>query len=316
MYGVGLMTAPAVVAPVSGPVTLAHHPVAPSELWSSWHPDPVIVAVLALSVVLYHHGLSRLRARHRGPAVSWRAVVSFDAGVAALAVALVSPLDAAAASVFWAHMVQHLVLMVVAAPLLVCGRPGTVLPWALPARQRRLVRRAGARRPVSRVVEVLSHPLVAWAVGTTTLWAWHHPALYDAAVRHDLVHALEHVTLLGTAAVVWAVALGRTRATVPVPLAAMLLFATALQSGALGAVLTLAREPLYEAHTATAPLWGMTPLGDQQLAGALMWMPPSLLYVAVTAALLVRWLASLDAPTDRPIEARVDAHVAAGRQGT
>jgi cytochrome c oxidase assembly factor CtaG len=274
---------------------ILHQPVARSELWSDWRPDPLIVVVLALTVVVYHHGLARLARRTR----RWprrRSVVAFDGGLAALAVALASPLDAAAASIFSAHMVQHLVLTVVAAPLLVCGRPGLVFTWALPARPRRVVRRMGAHPAVRRAAGTLSNPVVVWGVATMTLWAWHHPALYEAAVNHDAVHVVEHATLLGTAAAVWAVALGRVRHPVPVPAAALLLFATALQGGALGAVLSLARTPLYEVHSAMAPRWGLTPLGDQQLAGVLMWMPAGLVYLGVAATLLVRWFGALEAP--------------------
>lgn len=268
---------------------LAHHPVDPSELWSAWHPDPTIVAALALAVVLYHHGLVRVRiSRVRAP-------VAFAGGMLALVVALASPLDAAAGSIFSAHMVQHLVLMIVAAPLLVCGRPGLVFTAALPTGPRRAVRRLGSRPRARRMAKALSQPIVPWALAAVTLWAWHHPILYEAAVDHDVVHAVEHATMLGTAAVVWAVALGRVRRPVPVPAAAVLLFATALQSGALGAVLTLARAPLYTVHTAMAPRWGLTPLEDQQLAGALMWMPPGLVYVGVIAALFVRWFGALEA---------------------
>jgi putative membrane protein len=276
------------------PAVLGHHPVARSELWAAWHPDPLIIGGLALTLVLYHHGLARLASRSRRRPSRW-AVVAFDCGVAALALALASPLDAAAASIFSAHMVQHLVLLTVAAPLLVCGRPELVLTSALPAGPRRRLRRGAARPVVRRAGTSLSHPIVAWVLATVTLWAWHHPTLYEAAVNHDLVHAAEHVTLLGTAALVWAVALGRVRRRLAVPAAALVLVATALQGSAFGAGLTLARAPLYAVHTAMAPRWGLTPLEDQQLAGALMWVPPGLVYTGVAAALLARWFNTLDA---------------------
>jgi putative membrane protein len=277
---------------------LAHHPVAPSELWSAWHADPVVVAALALTVALYHYGVAHLGRLRQ--ALGRGSVVCFDGGMAALAVALASPLDAAAASIFSAHMVQHMVLMVVAAPLLVCGRPGLVLTATRPARPRRLVRRIGTRAAMRRIARALFHPIVVCALATLTLWAWHHPALYETAVTHDLVHVLEHATLLVTAAAVWAVALGRVRDPVPVPAAGLLLLATALQGGALGAILTLARAPLYTVHAAMAPQWGLSALEDQQLAGVLMWMPAGLVYVGAAAALLVRWFVDLDTLTAPP----------------
>jgi putative membrane protein len=208
-------------------------------------------------------------------------------------VALVSPLDGAAASLFAAHMAQHLVLMMVAAPLLAASRPLLVVGAALPAAGRRRLRRVAARR----LATAMFHPVVVWTLGTVVLWAWHLPVLYDAAVRNDAVHAVEHVTLLGAAALLWAAVLGRSPRPLAAPAAVGLLFATMLQSSALGAVLTLAGSPLYSVHETTTAAWGLTPLEDQQLAGALMWVPPGVVYLGVMAGLLVRWLGSLDAPS-------------------
>jgi putative membrane protein len=247
------------------------------------------VAALLLAAVLYRQGLVNLRARAR-PGPRPRQVGAFAGGVATLAVALVSPLDGAAASLFAAHMVQHLVLMMVAAPLLAAGRPVLVVGAALPATGRRRLRRFAVRRSATALV----HPVAVWALGTVVLWAWHLPGLYDAAVRNDALHAIEHATLLGSAALLWAVVLGRSPRPLAAPAAVGLLFATMLQSSGLGAVLTLARAPLYSVHEATTAGWGLTPLEDQQLAGALMWVPPGVVYLGVMAALLVRWLETLD----------------------
>jgi cytochrome c oxidase assembly factor CtaG len=260
-------------------------------------PAVMIPAALLLAGVLYRQGLVNLRTRAR-PGPRPRQVLAFWGALAVLAAALVSPLDRAAAELFAAHMVQHLALMMVAAPLLAAGRPVLVIGAALPAGGRRRVRRVAARRQA--LATALFHPVVVWALGTVVLWAWHLPALYDAAVRNDPVHAVEHVTLLGTAALLWAAVLGRGPRPLAVPAAVGLLFATMLQSSALGAVLTLARAPLYPVHEATTSAWGLTPLEDEQLAGALMWVPAGIVYVGVMAALLVRWLGSLDAPAVRP----------------
>jgi putative membrane protein len=242
-----------------------------------------------LTALAYRHGLALLPAERRTGLHPPPRVV-FAAGLCALAVALLSPLDAAASSLFSAHMLQHLVLMVIAAPLLASSHPVLVLRRALPPRWRRVVLRAARRS-----ADLLAHPAVVWLVGTVVLWAWHLPSLYEAALVHHPLHALEHVTLLGTASAVWAVALGRGRRPVSTPVGVLLLFATSLQSSALGAVLTLARTPLYPIHDAGVRLWGLTLLEDQQLAGAMMWMPPGLIYLTVMAVLLTRWFSSLDA---------------------
>jgi len=280
-------------------MTLAHDPVARSELWSAWHPEPLILGMLAVTALLYSRGLGQLRARRRhtvGPAN----VVAFAGALLALAIALASPLEVAASSLFAAHMVQHLLLMLVASPLLVYGRPVVVLTHALPRRGRRLLYRVGTRRPLAAAMDVLLHPGAVWAVGAVVLWAWHLPTVYEAALGNDALHALEHASLVATSALAWALALGRARRPLVIPVAAGLLFATALQSGALGAVLALARQPLYPVHASVAPSWGLTPLEDQQLAGGLMWVPPGLIYLVVIATLLTRWFGSLEIPDGEP----------------
>lgn len=280
-------------------MTFAHDPVARSELWSAWHPDLPILGMLVLTALLYRSGLAHLTTGGRR-LVRPANVAAFSGALVVFAVALASPLEVAASSLFAAHMVQHLLLMLVAAPLLVCGRPVVVLSQAVPRRGRRSVNRVRARRSVRAAMDAVSHPVAAWAVGTVVLWAWHLPTLYEAALRSDAVHALEHASLVAASALVWAVALGRARHPLAIPAAAGLLFATALQSGALGAVLALAQRPLYPIHATVAPSWGLTPLEDQQLAGGLMWVPPGMVYVVVIGALLVRWLGSLDLPEGEP----------------
>jgi putative membrane protein len=282
--------------PLAALAMLAHGAAAPSELWRSWRPDPLVVAALLVAGVLYRQGLVALRTRAR-PGPRPRHVAAFAGGLAAVAVALVSPLDGAAGALFAAHMLQHLVLMMVAAPLLAAGRPVLVVGAGLPAAGRRRMRRLAASHPARRVATTLFHPIAVWTLGVVALWAWHLPALYDAAVRTDAIHAVEHTTLLGTAALLWAAVLGRGPRPLAVPAAVGLLFATALQNSALGAVLTLAGAPLYRVHEATTAAWGLSPLQDQQLAGALMWVPPGVVYLFVMAGLLVRWLGSLDTPS-------------------
>jgi putative membrane protein len=277
------------------PMTLAHSPVARSDLWSSWRPDPLILGILALTALLYGSGLAHLGARRR-QLVRPGHVAAFAGVLLALGIAVASPLDLAASSVFSAHMVQHLLLMLVVAPLLVCGRPVMVLGRAMPLRGRRLFVRVRARPSVRSARDALFHPVSAWLIGVVVLWAWHLPTLYEAALRHDALHAWEHASLLATAALVWALALGRARRPLAIPAASGLLLATALQSGALGAVLALAQRPLYPVHASVAPSWGLTPIEDQQLAGGLMWVPPGIVYTVVIAALLARWLGSLDVP--------------------
>ena len=272
---------------------LADQVVAPGELARAWTFDPVLVAGLALTAGVYARGVARLGRRIAGKGRTARPVAFFT-GLAVVAAALVSPLDALAAALFSAHMVQHLLLMVVAAPLLAYARPAAALVAGLPSGGREAVRQAGAGG-LREVGHALTRPLVVWAVGTLVLWAWHMPSPYQAALEHDAVHVVEHASFLGAAVLFWSVVLtSGGRRGVARPVAALLVFVNGVQSTALGAVLLFASTPLYPGHDAGATLWSRSPLEDQQLAGALMWGPPALLYLATTGWLLFRWFAEME----------------------
>lgn len=228
-----------------------------------------------------------------------RRAAALAAGLGAVAAVLSPPFERLAAERFAAHMLQHLLLILVAAPLLAVGRPVAVARQALPPRAARALHRL-TPAPVRRTGRRLRHPVVVWVLGTAVLWGWHLPAPYQQALRSDTAHAAEHAMFLGAAGLFWSVVLraGRSRAA-PEPAAARpaavaLVFATALASGALGAVLTFAGAPLYPAQAAVAEAAGADPLVDQQQAGALMWMPPGLVYLAVMTTLAVRWFGELD----------------------
>ena len=131
---------------------------------------------------------------------------------------------------------------------------------------------------------------------TISLWAWHLPLLYQAAVESEPIHALEHAIFVLAALLVWSVALDATPGEGLGPLGrSLFLLATAVQSGLLGAVLLFASHPLYPVHASGPSVWGLTPLEDQQLAGALMWIPPAAVYLPVAASTLARWFRSMDA---------------------
>ncbi len=252
-------------------------PVGPFDIWHHWNFDAWIVAPLILLHWLYGKGVFRLWARAgagRGVA-RWR-VASFAAGEIILATALISPLDALGESLLSAHMVQHILLTAVAPPLLVLGAPVTALTWALPPAWR-YVARAPALQMLNKLWSALTRPLTATALHAAALWIWHAPAPFDAAIRNETLHTLEHACFLGTALLFWSAMLRRATAKA---LAAFLVAIIFVQSGLLGAILTLAPAPLYLAYENRSLLWGATALEDQQLAGLFMWAPASLCYMA------------------------------------
>jgi putative membrane protein len=266
---------------------------APHDLWRTWNLAPGVLAGLAAAGGLYAAGLARLwRAAGVGRgAPRWRAAC-YAGGLAVVALALVSPLDAVAEAVFWGHMVQHLLLILVAAPLLVLGAPLLPLLWLLDAPSRQ---RLGAwwhrRRGVTALAALLTTPLVAWGLHIVAIWAWHLPAAYQAALADGRVHVLEHLSFLGTALLFWWVVLqpaGRRRMSYGMSL--LYVVTAGMQGGLLGALLTFAGKPFYPAQSAGAAAWGLTPLADQQLAGLIMWLPAGLVYMAVAGVLFVLWL--------------------------
>jgi cytochrome c oxidase assembly factor CtaG len=280
----------------------------PHELWRAWHADPLVVGPLLLAGFAYALGLRRLwRAGHGRGIPQWRARC-FALGMAALVAALLSPIDALGEALFSAHMVQHLLLLVVAPPLLVLGAAGYAFVWALPWRARRGWSHVWHQRsPLRRAVRPLHHPLVAWVLQAIALTVWHVPMLYDAAVRLAWVHALEHASFLGAALLFWSSVLEPAPRLRPAFGAGLLgVFAAAMQGGALGALLTFGEQPWYAAHRETVAEWSLTAVQDQQIAGAIMWVPGGMAYVLALAVLMSLWLRA----AERRVRAAEAAHAA------
>ncbi|MEO6835452.1 MAG: cytochrome c oxidase assembly protein [Candidatus Tumulicola sp.] len=263
----------------------------PSLARLPWTFEPWEIACLVLSAGLYVVGLARLwRRAGRGRGIGIAEAGAFAAGSLAIVAALVSPLDALADDLFSAHMVEHELLMIVAAPLLVLGRPLTAWLWAAPARWRGAIG-ACLHRPGWRVPWlVFTGPLWAFILHALALWLWHVPALFEAALENEAVHALQHISFLGTALIFWWSVLGRaTRRERGIALVS--LFATMVHTGALGALLTLSTVVWYPSYAASAPAWGFTALEDQELGGIIMWVPAGLVYIVTGLWLASRWLA-------------------------
>jgi len=275
--------------------SLAADALTPAEAWSAWSFDPLVVIGLAATAWLYGTGVRRLwRGGHAERGVGFRHVGAFAGGLLAVAVALVSPVDAMSQALLSAHMVQHLLLTVVAPPLLVLGRP-LIAAAAVRSEWRRSALRLARRRFVRASGRLLGHPLVAWFLALVTLWTWHLPAFYDSALRNEAVHVVEHSSFLAVALLFWGTALRPTGPRrLPGGLDVLFVATGALHGAVLGALLAFAATPLYASHAESARAWGVSPLADQQWAGAVMWIPSSFVYLVAASALFVRWLRSMD----------------------
>ena len=215
----------------------------------------------------------------------WRAA-AYGAGLVVIAVALLSPIDRASDVLFSVHMVQHELLMLVAAPLVVLGRPVVPVVWALPPGVRIQVLRMARR---GRVWRAVTSPWLVLGLHAAARLAWHVPALFDAALADERIHAVQHLTFFVTAILFWwALLYGRYgRAGYGVGVA--FVFFTMLYSGLLGAVLSLGDHALY-AHAVPTLRWGIDPVDDQARAGLLMWVPAGLVMMTVGLAIFVAWL--------------------------
>jgi putative membrane protein len=253
----------------------------------AWTFDPWIVGPLLTLGVLYAIGSFALwRRTAMGRNIRrWQALAFFSSWLT-LAGALVSPLHWLGEHLFSFHMIEHEILMAIAAPLLVIARPIGAWLWSLPRNPRVAMGRFLRRPAVSATWQWLSSGRNATLIHGVTIWAWHAPVLFDAAVTGAAVHRLQHLSFLLTAVLFWWSVFRRSNT----GLAAWHLFVTMLHTSVLGALMALAPRVLYQAQTATAAAWGLTPLEDQQLAGLIMWVPAGTVYAGAALALTTLWI--------------------------
>lgn len=259
------------------------------------------VAVLCLLAAGYGRGVQELWARRGRSRIvpGWR-VAAFGAGLLVVLAADQGPVHRLAESSFAGHMAQHMLLLLLAGPLLAAGAAGLPLTLAAPRLLRRLLARCRATAAVRGLRRPAGYALLAGAAQTLVLWLWHLPRPYVAAVDRPLLHAAEHLSLVTAAWLLWAPVLGPARHRTPAPLSLLLLVGTMLPASALGAALTFAREPIYPAR-----VLGPDPLADQQLAGLLMWAPMDLVVLVAALAVFLSWLLRLDRERpERPVPAR------------
>jgi putative membrane protein len=264
----------------------------------AWSFEPWVVLPLSMAAIIY--GLGRIRWRLRADDwSSWRRDALFAAGWTITALALVSPLHEAGSRSFALHMLEHELLMLVGAPLLVLSRPLPVMLWAFPHGLRRSIGHFLHRPNISMSWSALTHPVVATAAQAVALWLWHAPSLFGLALAGEGWHVLQHLSFMLTALLFWASMLDETRLRQHPMIAVVGLFFTALVSGALGALMAFSASPWYigYARLGMTPL-GLTPVEDQQLAGLLMWIPGGVVHAAAALVIVSRLLRST--PQENP----------------
>src|SRR5262245_28847633 len=263
-------------------------------IFRSWQPDYGAPAVLLLTGALYSRGwrrLRRLRPREFGPA----RLASFLSGIAAILLAIASPLDAFTGLLLTAHMVQHLLLLMVAPPLILYGAPYLPILRGLPARV--LKHGAGpflASPGLLRFGRRLTHPLVCWLTFTITSLTWHAPEFYELALRSPFWHEVEHLCFLGAALLFWwpVIQPWPSRARWPRWTMIPYLFLADFQNTALAAFLIFYDRVIYPSYAAAPRLLNLSPLDDQAAAGAVMWVPGSVAYLIPLGLLTIQVLGS------------------------
>jgi putative membrane protein len=280
---------------------LAHGNVAPepssASVLGAWPFEPLVWLGLGLAGWWY------LRAYARVPAYPSVRRLHWFIGLAFVAVALASPIAVYEGSLFWVHMVQHLVLTMVAAPLLVLGAPVTLaLRAAGPQRRRRLLRTLH-----SVPVRFLTHPVVSWSTFALVMWLTHFSQLYDLALENEPVHVAEHVVYLTAACLFWwpVIGLDPGAARLGWPGRIGYLVLAMPQQSFLGVAIHQAKEPLYEHYATLGRTWGPTPLGDQQLAGTIMWVAGDFLFIAALVLAVLAWMRH-DKRATRHLDRRLD----------
>jgi len=252
----------------------------PHFLISAWNWNPWVIAICVAVVLIYAAGHRFCFSRKIG----W-----LLAGVAAFFLALASPIDALADGyLFSAHMLQHLLLLLIVPPLMLLSLPSTAVPDRFQSSRWQWWN------------WILRHPVATWLLGVGGMWLWHAPALCNAAVTNDWIHRLQYVSLLLMGFAFWWPIVGLWSKCRLSPLAGMIyLFSACLGCTVLGIILTFVPVEVCSIYLhpvdrlGILPLiqdqWGLTPANDQQLGGLLMWVPACLIYFCGILGLFVRW---------------------------
>ena len=283
------------------------------SIWTRWNFDPELVIPVVLLTALYLRGVWVWRDRSRAHP-PWR-IASYLFGMGFLLASIETPLDAAAEHHFSMHMIQHELLMMFVAPLILLGAPTTPVLRGIPrAVRRRVVRPLASSSVVYSGYRFITHPVVALAVFTAILWAWHlAPGWYDAAVENDLVHDLQHFSFTLSGVLIWWNVID------PKPLRSRLgyvgrmgfLVVASTPKSFLGALIVFAEEPLYEFYFNVEPLLALTPLEDQELGGLLMWVPSQMMFLLAVGAVFAVWAHKSEVSQRAEDEARLAAAEAA-----
>ncbi|MEZ4870353.1 MAG: cytochrome c oxidase assembly protein [Caldilineaceae bacterium] len=274
-------------------------------LLSTWDWRWDILLVLAIFATLYTTGWWRLRKRSKQTKLANRArLAAYWGGLITLAVALMSPIDPLGGQLFFMHMVQHLLTIMVAAPLLWLGAPFPFLLWGLPKRARTIATQQFRRNsPLRSILVTLTQPAVSWLFFIAIYVGWHDPNFYDLALVHPWVHDLEHITFFASAMLLWWHVIGAGPHLHSAPIwgrIAMLIGIIPANMG-IGIIIATADKVIYSYYATVPHIWGFTAVEDQSLAGVIMWIPGSMMLILAVLLLLSQALRGTDENPPTPV---------------
>jgi cytochrome c oxidase assembly factor CtaG len=259
-----------------------------SELMTAWTWPIYIALPLFLTAAVFVIGL--LNEHKRTLRFPVKSAAYFCAGLVSLIIALDSPIHELSEQLFWVHMTQHEILMLISAPLLVMSRPLVTFLWAVPKSWRIRTGALANSKLFKRAWLVVSAPLAAWLLHAIALWLWHAPILFVAAMQNEAIHAAQHISFLGTAILFWWALLNNHGRRLGYGGALLYLFTTITHMSLLGAWLTFSAKVWYTPYLQTAPAWHLTALEDQQIGGLIMWIPAGTILTLLMLALFIRWV--------------------------
>jgi cytochrome c oxidase assembly factor CtaG len=309
---VGMLATMAGLA-LTAPVVLAHgyapEPANALELALAWSIEAHVLLPLLAAFVLYWRAVRQVAREHpANPVPRWREW-SWYAGLLVLLIALQSPIATYDTTFFSVHMVQHLLMAMVAAPLLALAAPITLLlRVSSPATRQKVLLPLLHSRPM----RIITFPVVTWILFAGVMWATHFSPLYDAALESEAIHLLEHALYMGVAILFWWPVVGADPSPWRMPHAARIgyLFLGMPQSSFLGLAILSAPAVLYEHYSTVERTWGPSPLADQQLAGGIMWAGGDLAFLLAMILAVWVWLRA-EEEEGRRVDARLDREAAA-----
>jgi cytochrome c oxidase assembly factor CtaG len=253
---------------------------------SPW--DALAGLMLITIAALYALGLRHLAAR--GASHPLTESVAFTTGLVVLLASILPPLDTLSLERFSVHMAQHELMMLVGVPLMMAGRPLAACVWGLPGSLRPHAAALLQSGPATSAWRLLTAPVVAWTLHGTAIWITHAPPLYEWAIHNEAVHAVQHLLFVGTSGLFWWGLLYGRYGRAGYGAAVFYVFTTTVHTGLLGALITFARVPLYPSYSAAGVVHHVDVLGDQQIAGLLMWVPAGIVLTGTGLALFAAWL--------------------------